>query len=432
MRILKTLLFLLIFYLLCFPIAYIFKDDYDSYSRIVMHELQQQKKIDIMICGASHVSHGFYPALADEKLGLNTICAGTPGQTIDSTYALIRDVASYSELKDVYLEMDFAVAIGGKFKDRKGLKNVYIVAERLKNPLIKLDFLIHCAGPQFILNSLNPLGAEKYIEIDPQTALKNWKCKLSGEYHKYLPSSAGKKYAGKGCVLEPKFIENGTFWSYLETPIPMDFITDDYTNTIKGIAKFCESKGIKLHFFTMPGADFYSIQKGNYDEYYEFIKNLTAELGYDYYDFNLAKPELLELEDSDFQDDNHFAKNGVIKFTESFMKFFYENPDKEKYFYNTYSEKIAAQDSKILGLMFDEKINGISSKIIPVINNGNKDLITYNIYADLNNGEGSKVIAENTSENEFTYPSNSSGQLKVEAFYNGRKDCSIIKKFTTF
>ena len=59
-----------------------------SGNNVVTHEFNNQENIDVIFCGASHVSHGIYPKLADEKFNLNTFCTGTPSQGIDGTYAI--------------------------------------------------------------------------------------------------------------------------------------------------------------------------------------------------------------------------------------------------------------------------------------------------------------------------------------------------------
>ena len=103
-------------------------------------------------------------------------------------------------------------------------------------------------------------------------------------------------------------IENGTYCSDGEKPIAVKSIGEDYKNTVRKIVAFCEQNKIPLTFFSMPCSDFYLAAKGNYDEYYDFVKDFTSSMGYEYYDFNLCKEEFLYLEDCDFWDDNHLAK----------------------------------------------------------------------------------------------------------------------------
>ena len=85
----KIVLFGIIFFVLSSIIAFFIKNDSDAYTRILMYEFNNQENIDVIFCGASHVSHGIYPKLADEKFVLNTFCTGTPSQGIAGTYAIL-------------------------------------------------------------------------------------------------------------------------------------------------------------------------------------------------------------------------------------------------------------------------------------------------------------------------------------------------------
>ena len=67
----KVLLFIVFFFILSFFTAFILKDDTTSYSRVLSHEFYNQENIDILFCGASHVSHGMNPKIADAAFGKN-------------------------------------------------------------------------------------------------------------------------------------------------------------------------------------------------------------------------------------------------------------------------------------------------------------------------------------------------------------------------
>ena len=44
----KLLMFVLFFYFITIPVAFLLKDDSESYARILMHELYSQDNIDIL------------------------------------------------------------------------------------------------------------------------------------------------------------------------------------------------------------------------------------------------------------------------------------------------------------------------------------------------------------------------------------------------
>ena len=110
LKVLKVFLFVSFFFVLSFICAFLFKDDTNSYSRALAHEFYRQNNIDILFCGASHVSHGMDPRISDKEFGENTFNAGTPSQGINGTYAVIRQALKSYKVSKIYLETDFAIA----------------------------------------------------------------------------------------------------------------------------------------------------------------------------------------------------------------------------------------------------------------------------------------------------------------------------------
>ena len=139
---LKIAVFIAVFFFLSLITATILRDDADAYSRILMHELYNQERIDVVYCGASHVSHGIVADVADEMSGMKNFSLGTAAQSIDGTYAILRQAVKLYDIKKVFLELDFAVATQRERKDRNGFSSDYLVALYLQDPLIKADFLL--------------------------------------------------------------------------------------------------------------------------------------------------------------------------------------------------------------------------------------------------------------------------------------------------
>ena len=57
-RFVKLIIFFVLFYFLCVVAAFFLKNDTVSYSRTIGRDFWKQQNIDILVCGASHVSHG--------------------------------------------------------------------------------------------------------------------------------------------------------------------------------------------------------------------------------------------------------------------------------------------------------------------------------------------------------------------------------------
>lgn len=426
-RFVKLILFAVIFYVLCIVCAAVFRNDRNAYTRILMHELHNQDSIDILFCGASHVSHGLYPDMMNSILGKKTFCTGTPSQGILATYAIIRETVSLYDIKEIFLEMDFAVATrAGSFSTDTPSTSKFLASHYLKNPRIKLDYVLRSTAPAYWLNSALPAGTEKLIDLNPKEAWKTVASKISGSYFRCEFEEDGRSYWGKGCIADHDTIENGTFSSdEIPPPIAVDDISDDYKKTIGRIIALCKERNIRLFFYAHPNSDFYLCEKGNYDAFHSAIQQLLAERGFRFYDFNLCKDEFLSLEDRDFCDDNHLNGSGIRKFTETFCAFYKElsrqnGGGNSSFFHETYAQKLASQPPKILGIMFNELADKNSVEIIPVLNHGS-GTVSFDIFID------GTAAAEHSTEAVFSYPEGASGTMELTAYYDGVPHCHAKK-----
>lgn len=432
---LKIIAFTVIFFLLTIPLAFLLKDDANSYARVLFHEFYKQDKIDYLVCGASHVSHGLEANIASQKLRKSVFNTGTPSQKIDGTYAILRQAVSLYKIEKVFLELDFAITTDEPFSERTGFKAEYIVADGIKKIAAKTDYLLRCSSPRYYLNSFLPIGKDKLMTLNPKTIVEKTKSVFTGEYFKYIYVADDAEYAGKGCVLDKGEIPDGTFSNYSkEGRIQVSKISEDWKNTVDKIMALCRENDIELILYSMPGSDFYLNERGNYDEYYSFCRNFAAERGFAYYDFNLSKPELLSLQDSDYFDDNHLNKKGVYNWTDCFCDFFSdkykEENSLEKYFYSSYAEKMAAQPDRIFGLYMITSDDKKSMEIIPLANHVASNRITYDVYAVC--GSEEMLLAKDSIQSLVELPSGKSGKIRVISYMDGVKQNDCSENFASF
>lgn len=433
--VLKIFLFVLIFFIFTIPIAFILKDDANSYARVLFHEFYNQDKIDYLVCGASHVSHGVEANNASQKLGKAVFNAGTPSQKIDGTYAILRQATKLYKIEKVFLELDFAVATDSDFSKRDGFKAEYIVSNGIKDFKIKTDYLLHCSSPKYYFNSILPIGKDKLLTLNPKTISDKIKSLLSGEYFKYQYVDDGSEYAGKGCVLDLDEIPDGGFSNdSKEGKINVSEVSEDWKDTIDKIIALCRENDIELIFYSMPGSDFYLNERGNYDEYYSFCRDFAAEKGFLYYDFNLARPEILSLRDSDYTDDNHLSKKGVYVWTDTFCDFFgskYKEENAiEKYFYSSYAQKMTDMPEKIFGLYMITSDDRKSMEITPISNHVDPKKITYDVYAIVGNEES--LLAKDSIQTVVSLPAGKSGKIRVISYIDGIKQTDCTENFASF
>ena len=428
---LKIAIFVMIFYVLCIGVAFCLRDDYGSYGRVLLHELQEQDKVDILYCGSSHVSHGIVAQIADEMTGKVNFSTGTAAQSIQGTYAILQQAVKLYHIEKVFMEMEFAISTQTPPSKRSGFKADYLVAKYIQNPKIKFDLLTSISTPKYYLNHFLPIGKDKYMTLNPKSLAYRAKSLLTGDYFKYIYEDEDDVYAGRGCLLDHRIIKNGSFSETIqEKPISISSISQEYLDMIDKIIALCKEYNIELFFYSMPCTDFYLAEKGNYDEYHNFIKKFLGSRGYEFYDFNLANEKYMQFEDEDFRDDNHFNRQGCYEWTEMFWNFFNGNIPKEEMFYDSYAERLNAMEERIFGLFYDFKDDKKTLEIKPITNRNTNSLVTYDFFAIYDNEE--HIIEKNTTNPVITLPKEKSGKIRVISYLNGIQQNDCLESFTSF
>lgn len=427
-RIFKIILFFVIFFVISMGLSFLLKDDLNSYTRTLTHEFYSQDQIDVIFCGASHVSHGIDPRISDKRFNQNTFNTGTPSQGINGTYAIIKQAVKEYDIQTIFLETDFAVACRDISEKKMGTSD-FLVESFLKDPAIKTQFIFENSSPSNILNAVLPIGKDKLLTLNPKKILKKIKSLITKEYFDYSFGDDEAGYAGKGCVLDYAKIENGTFNNYYQEP-KFSPISDSWKFYIEKIIQICKENDVNLIFYSMPCSDFYLNEKGDYDKFYFEIKNYLNDLGFDYFDFNLCKKEYLDLQDEDFSDDNHLNITGVEKFTNAFCNFFTDSVSSETLFYSSYNEKMDNLPPTCFGLVCIISDDGKEMSINPVTNIKNNNEITFNVSA-LYSGTEVPLI-ENSNLKTINLPPNTSGKIQIECFVNGNKSNFVQMPYAAF
>lgn len=428
MKVLKFFIFSALFFVFSFILAFLLKDDANSYSRVLTHEFYKQENIDILLCGASHVSHGLDPRIADVQFSKNTFNSGTPNQNINGTLAIVKQTLKKYKVSTIFLESDFATACREEQSHRRMGTSDLIVASFLKDPVIKWEFIKRSSSPDNIFNALLPIGKDKLMTLSPKKTFKKFKSIITGEFFEYKYGDKDSGYAGKGCVLDYEEIKNGTYSNdHYESPfLP---VAQNWKSHVEQIAKLCKENNVELIFYSMPCSDFYLHEKGDYDVFYEELNSYIHDLGYEYYDFNLCK-KAYQMEDNDYSDDNHLNAKGIEKFSRMFCDFFTGKVSKDDLFHKSYREKIMAQESRIYGLLIIKAENGKNFEIIPMTNINDKSCITYDV--SIKNQNGISVLAENTKTLVHELPAGTSGKILVKSYVNGVLNNSVSENYVSF
>ena len=422
----KLAVFFLLFFVLSTFLAFFLKNDFSKYSRLVMQDFYEQKNIDYLFCGASHVSHGIIPEILSKKLNKNVFCAGTSAQELSGTYYIIKEAINRYKLKCIFVDLDFEMAVGENinFFNKEPGKNIYIISSYLKNPIIKTEYLLTATSPKYYLNSFFPLGIYKDIEPNPQTIATNIKTKIfTKDYYNYKYNETDFLYLRGGAIIKNEAIKNRAFYDFEENISKIQDINKEWLYYLNKIISICKKNNIKLVFYSAPIPDFFLNTSGNYDFYYSFVNDYLKENGYDFFDFNLCRQKYLKLEDCDFYDNNHLNNNGMRKFTDVFFQFITKAKTQNEMFFSTYKEKLEIQQPCIYGILL-KKLDGNTINIVPVMNFNNFQQVKFNIYRIDN--ENDEILYKFSDGNKIIIPQDSKS-IRIVSIYNSatQTDCII-------
>ena len=424
----KLIIFFFLFYILCLFFAFFLKNDTVCYSRTIGRDFWKQKSIDVLVCGASHVSHGINATVADKKFNQSIFNSGTSSQSINSTYYIIKQAIKQYDIKTIFLETDYQISCMPVSDDLKMTRKDFLVMDFLRDMQIRNEYIFKSSPPPIknILNAYLPIGAYKEMTLEPKKIAKKIIYVCNGKYFRIDYRTKNTYYAGKGCLLDKETVPDGGFYttSLRERINPVSQYWKDYV--IK-IINLCKENNIELFFYTTPVSDFLLYQLGNYEDYHNEMKTFLGNLGYDFYDFNLCKPEY-SMQDSDFYDDNHLNEYGVGKFTDYFCNVFAKNMDLEDIFYKSYSEKILNSKDRIFGLLVTNLDDMFCLKSITNV----LDLSRIKYSVTLKNNDNKVEILNKSSSSNFILTDFKSGELNIISYLDEKIQNTINIKFNKF
>lgn len=342
-------------------LSYMLQDDTTSYSRLMMHEFYNQDNIDILFLGASHCLRGIDPYVIDEAAGKNTFLACSMNQWMDASSALLKEADRLYDMDEIYLEMSSNLARKTRiYKQRETLTAIYIVSDRLKPTLNKLNLILNASSADHYVNSFWPARRNwekitdfKYIDTVTQK-------KSTSKYKDYTYYYANQAldgtgtYQGKGFLAmnlvsdEHKFMVRADF-----KKIEVENISQDWIDSVMEIIDYCEKHGIKLTLFTTPISNFELSAKGNYDDYIAFVKDLISGRDVRYVDFNLIKDEYVPYRQRNYEDGNHLNMYGAENFTPVLAEYINGNLPEEA-FHASITEKLQAAGPDYYGVSYTD------------------------------------------------------------------------------
>lgn len=335
--ILKVLFALAVFVILDVLITFA-RAPYGSKSQVAWSEYAREQKgdIDTLIVGSSTVMAGLDPAVLDEELGTYAYNLATPDQWLEESLVGIRTAYEDHGIKRVILGLTHAQVL------REGTPNPSSAYMFRRGQVVSprqnaegICYLLFDAGAMGERESVTMLfpWVSNHVDNNVSATRKNLRMKLDGTtlLEAAEVSEKGWTYKGKGFGTYNGTLDYNTgSASYFAQDKRGDLgKTEENSGTIntqraavlRQICAYCDEHDIELIAVAAPMPAYNVIEYGdNYFAVGSRLKELMEAGGARYWDFNLARGELLQMDEELFRDTEHMNGQGAEAFTRALCR----------------------------------------------------------------------------------------------------------------
>lgn len=377
----------------------------------MVHELYNQDKIDILFVGASHCNRSINYKIIEEKTGKKIFVACSVGQRPDGSLALIKEAIKLYDIEEIYFETSETIAEKmGTIKKRSQMTATYAVSDYMRPSLNKIIYLLNASSPKHYINSfwrakrfwISLFDFERSAAIIEKKSMKKYR-----DYSYYFANNRNDLYSyeGKGFLANKKAIQDHRYYTSDKNTfkdININKISEDWKAKVLEIVDLCNKKNIKLTLFDAPVSNFMLANRGNYDDYIDFLKQFVKDKKLTYVEFNLLTEKVFPYKQTSFSDTNHLNENGALDFSNVLSEYINGNVT-EDYFEASIKEKLASSKPYYYGISYsddsDRKIRSLS-----LVSN-RKDYFEYKI--ELVNDVGDVILIQDFDvNNEVEIPLN--------------------------
>ena len=402
-----------------YGLNYFVTDDSHSYTRIMIHQLNNSdSNIDVLFVGASHCYRSLDPEIADKYFNATTFNAGSSGQFMDGSLAIIKEALRHNNVKKIFLEVSYSIIESEKFKERNTLTSTYLLSDYMDPSLEKVDYLLNASSYEHYINSFFPTKRNAENLFDFNGVYKKIQRKNTNDYNNY---QWNKSFYNDEYYVDRGYVE--TTKTYSQTYISerafgeIDCVKklDDKTDWMKSLSEIidlCRERNIELTFFVAPDRERTIIGKGNYQDFYLKTKEYAQKYNIDFFDFNLCKKSFFDSDNNDyFGDEDHLNYKGAIEFTKLFSRFFTGNISEQDLFYESFDKKKDAISPNVYGIAKNSICSEDGQAMYLICNK--KKLIECNV-SIIPDGKNEYTVPLKAADEVFYVPSDSHGKINVQ------------------
>lgn len=288
---------------------------YSQYTRLMMNDMYNTKKADIVFLGSSKVYSCINPYIAETEMGVEAFNLASPGQKMIGSYYLLKEFINNLDEKpqNVILDLQPTTFNIGSNKDTF---EDYIITDYMQKGVNYWDFFFHAYTPNYWFEAFS----SSYHYRD-KFNLNEVLSRVKGKYYKkYFNYEYLGEYIGKGYRITTKSIgndvdiENANITSFVDSE--KENINISEMNYFNKIVNLCKENNIELTLITLPAVDYVYYDMKNPEKVRQFYNDLAQKNDLQYFDLNLNK-FYCEIKDNrlDFYDSAHMNDVGAEKLT---------------------------------------------------------------------------------------------------------------------
>lgn len=352
---------LLIFYMICSVLNYMYVED-DGWGRIFWHDFYEDDgKIDNIYLGSSHAYCDLNPALLDKINGQYNFNMASGEQPLNGTYYLLKEADKNNSLSHVYLELYYWCSVKNNFDSDSELINTgyyhnFKNTDYMKLSINKIEYMLSIVGVGKYVDMLFPFSRYR-VNLDNWDYIKQITGRKREEsYIAYEQMSDWSEHRKQGYYFTTRNLVNVERLYSQNRILGENPIGEESEKYLRKIISYCQKRDIPITLFVSPMDELKLISTENYDNYINQVSEIAEEYDIEFYDFNLAKEEYLPIHSEEyFFDFEHLNGAGGSIFTPFFSKVVSETLlENEKYFYDSYEDKLQSIAPAIYGLYYGD------------------------------------------------------------------------------
>ena len=373
--------------------------------------------LEMIYIGTSQCYESVNPEITEPLTGLASYNMGTNAQSLMDTKRALETAFRDHEVKETVLVLDY----DGLMKKK----------DRYARPEAAFTYAMsrHLPLSGKILNALKFVFDPEYFG-DPQSLnfFFPWLNNRSNMHFEYMIENASAKLTGKipeaddinnvrneyGYKGFQSVIDYNETYSMERYKFREEKVSERALATVEEICRICREEG--SHFTVIVAPVTVSAVRAYGKSYFtrlQYVKEFLDGQGVEFYDFNLAKPELFERKGEFFKDWDHLNDTGAGIFSRSCAELYRmqqagEDPEGLFYEMEEYLETLDFVDSTYLELMSIPG-SGIQGKARSYT--GDEAGIEYEIQVMKKGSSEFETIREYDTDPEFTYVPEKSGTV---------------------